>query len=83
MGLLRRPTEFEYMQKLTRDDLYSLEQYAEARDEFRATVLRHKRNRRLELGTNAALYFRRPPDHAVPGSGNVAHRTNLRSGGHQ
>ena len=45
------------MQKLTRDDLYSLEQYAEIRDEFRNQVLSHKRNRRVELGTNAALYF--------------------------
>ncbi|MGI9219730.1 MAG: DUF3501 family protein [Woeseiaceae bacterium] len=45
------------MQKLTREDLYSLEQYAEARDDFRAKVLQHKRDRRIELGTNAALYF--------------------------
>ena len=45
------------MQRLTRDDLYSLEQYATVRDEFRGEVLEHKRNRRLELGTNAALYF--------------------------
>jgi len=45
------------MQKLTRDDLYSLEQYAGLRDEFRGDVLQHKRNRRLALGTNAALYF--------------------------
>ena len=45
------------MQKLTRDDLYSLEHYAGVRDEFRGGVLEHKRNRRLELGTNAALYF--------------------------
>jgi len=45
------------MEKLTRDDLYSLEQYAEVRDEFRNKVLSHKRNRRVELGTNAALYF--------------------------
>jgi len=45
------------MQKLTRDDLYSLEKYAALRDEFRDEVLLHKRNRRLELGTNAALYF--------------------------
>ena len=45
------------MQKLTRDDLYSLEQYAGVRDEFRGGVLEHKRNRRLALGTNAALYF--------------------------
>ena len=45
------------MQKLTRDDLFSLEQYAEARPAFRRKVLAHKRNRRLGLGTNAALYF--------------------------
>ena len=42
---------------LTRDSLYSLEQYAQARDEFRAEVMRHKRNRRLPLGNNATLYF--------------------------
>ena len=45
------------MQKLTREDLFSLEQYAEGRDNFRSNVLRHKRNRRIELGTNAALIF--------------------------
>ena len=45
------------MQKLTRDDLYSLEQYSDIRNEFRNQVLSHKRNRRVELGTNAALYF--------------------------
>ena len=45
------------MQKLTREDLYSLEQYAEGRDEFRSKVLQHKRNRRIALGTNAALIF--------------------------
>jgi hypothetical protein len=45
------------MQKLTRDDLYSLEQYSEIRNEFRNKILSHKRNRRVELGTNAALYF--------------------------
>ena len=45
------------MDKLTRDDLYSLEEYAEARAGFRDRVLAHKRNRRISLGTNAALYF--------------------------
>jgi len=45
------------MQKLTRDDLFSLEQYSGVRDEFRNGVLEHKKNRRLALGTNAALYF--------------------------
>ena len=42
---------------LSREDLYSLEQYAEARPAFREKVLEHKKNRRLNLGTNAALYF--------------------------
>lgn len=45
------------MRKLTRDDLYSLEQYSDVRESFRNDVLRHKRNRRLDLGTNAALLF--------------------------
>ncbi len=45
------------MQKLTRDSLFSLEEYSEIRDKFRAEVIRHKRNRRLPLGTNATLYF--------------------------
>ena len=45
------------MQKLSRDDLFSLEQYAESRPAFRDKVLAHKRDRRLALGTNAALYF--------------------------
>ena len=45
------------MQKLTRDDLLSLEQYAEERPVFRDLVMAHKKDRRLDLGTNAALYF--------------------------
>jgi len=45
------------MKLLTRESLFSLEQYAEMRDEFRAEVMRHKRDRRLPLGTNATLYF--------------------------
>jgi len=45
------------MRKLTRDGLVSLEKYSGIRDEFRAEVMRHKRNRRLPLGTNATLYF--------------------------
>jgi hypothetical protein len=43
--------------KLSRDDLMSLEQYAEARSAFREKVMAHKKNRRLLLGTNATLYF--------------------------
>lgn len=45
------------MEKLDRKDLYSLETYAELRSDFREQVLRHKRDRRLPLGTNATLYF--------------------------
>lgn len=45
------------MEKLTRENLYSLEQYAELRNEFRAKVMEHKRDRRLRLGNNASLYF--------------------------
>jgi len=45
------------MKKLTRDSLHSLEQYSEMRDDFRQSVMAHKRDRRLELGTNATLYF--------------------------
>ena len=45
------------MEKLTRDDLFSLEDYALERAAFRADVIRHKKDRRLPLGTNATLYF--------------------------
>jgi len=45
------------MQKLTRDDLMSLEQYSVERPAFRDRVMSHKKNRRLALGTNAALHF--------------------------
>jgi len=45
------------MSKLSRDDLFSLEQYAEKRKEFRADVLAHKKNRAVLIGPNATLYF--------------------------
>jgi len=45
------------MQKLDRNDLYTLEKYSEIRGEYRDEVMRHKRDRRLPLGTNATLYF--------------------------
>ncbi len=45
------------MEKLTRNDLYPLEQYAELRPAFRERVMAHKRNRRLKVGPNATLYF--------------------------
>jgi hypothetical protein len=45
------------MQKLTRSDLYSLEQYAEKRPEFRAQVMAHKKTRIVPIGNHATLYF--------------------------
>ena len=45
------------MDKLTRPDLFSLEGYHEARTEFRARVLAHKRLRQVPIGPNATLYF--------------------------
>jgi hypothetical protein len=45
------------MNKLTREDLFSLEKYAELRPEFRARVMAHKKNRQLPIGPNATLYF--------------------------
>lgn len=43
--------------KLTREDLYSLEKYAEVRSDYRAKVMQHKRSRRVPVGPNATLYF--------------------------
>ena len=45
------------MQHLTRDDLYSLEKYAELRPQMRAQVLEHKKSRAVPIGPNATLYF--------------------------
>lgn len=45
------------MKKLTREDLYSLEEYSDIRAEFRAKVLAHKKNRIVAIGDHAALYF--------------------------
>ena len=45
------------MSKLTRKDLYSLEEYSEIRDEYRKKVMAHKENRRLELGDHILLSF--------------------------
>jgi hypothetical protein len=45
------------MQKLTRTDLLSLEQYAEQRQEIRARVSEHKKPRRVALGAHVTLLF--------------------------
>ncbi len=43
--------------KLTRNDLLSLEEYYKQRPEFRARVLAHKQARQVAVGPNATLYF--------------------------
>ena len=45
------------MEKLTRETLYSLEEYATIRPEFRKQVMDHKKDRQLGVGPNATLYF--------------------------
>jgi len=45
------------MQKLTRNDLYSLEEYAEQRTDHRAQVMAHKKNRKVHIGLVATVYF--------------------------
>jgi len=45
------------MTHLTRDDLWSLEEYANKRADFRAEVMAHKKTRQLALGDYARLYF--------------------------
>jgi len=49
--------ESNMTREITRNDLMSLEQYAEQRDEFRQQVLAHKKHRQVALGPNATLYF--------------------------
>ncbi len=43
--------------KLSRTDLWSLEEYAEQRAGFRAQVIAHKKTRQVPLGPHATLYF--------------------------
>lgn len=45
------------MTRLSRADLWSLEEYAEERPAFRAKVIAHKQYRQVALGDNARLYF--------------------------
>lgn len=42
---------------LSREDLYSLEQYDQARPDFRQKVMQHKQHRRVSIGDHATLYF--------------------------
>jgi hypothetical protein len=43
--------------QLTHEKLFSLEQYARIRTEFRASIMELKANRRLAIGPHATLYF--------------------------
>ncbi len=45
------------MEKLTRENLYSLEKYAEIRSQFRAQIMAHKKERKVPIGPHATLYF--------------------------
>jgi len=45
------------MEKLDRSKLWSLEEYAQKRDAFRAEVIEHKKPRRVALAPNATMYF--------------------------
>ncbi len=45
------------MKKLERSALWSLEEYAEKRSDFKTRVIAHKLNRQLPIGPNATVYF--------------------------
>ena len=45
------------MKKLERSNLWSLEEYAEIRSDFKCKVIAHKQNRQLPIGPNATIYF--------------------------
>ena len=62
---------------LTRADLWSLEDYAEQRPEFRQKVIKHKRNRQIFLGEHATLYFEDAITMKYQIQENVARRKNL------
>jgi hypothetical protein len=43
--------------RLSREDLFNLERYAETRQDFRAQVMAHKKHRQVHLGDMVTLYF--------------------------
>ena len=45
------------MNQLSKSDLFSLEEYAQQRADFRQKVMMHKQPRRISLGENLNLYF--------------------------
>jgi hypothetical protein len=48
------------VKKLSRQDLWSLEEYSERRAQFRNEVMAHKKSRQVALGDHARLYFEDP-----------------------
>lgn len=42
---------------LKKEELYSLEQYSELREDYRIDVMAHKKDRAVAIGPNATLYF--------------------------
>lgn len=42
---------------LTRDDLWSLEEYSEIREEFRPAAVKHRRQRQVSLGGHMTVFF--------------------------
>jgi len=45
------------MSKISRDDIWSLEEYHKRRPEFRQKMIAHKKVRKLPVGPNAMLFF--------------------------
>ena len=45
------------MPKIIRDSIMTLEDYAKARQDFRAHVMSHKKNRKVSIGKNVTLIF--------------------------
>lgn len=45
------------MEKLSHNDLYSLEKYASIRSDFRTQVMNHKKSRQVHIGDHVTLYF--------------------------
>jgi hypothetical protein len=45
------------MPQITRDSIMTLEAYAKTRQEFRAQVMLHKKNRKVAIGENVTLVF--------------------------
>jgi hypothetical protein len=45
------------MPTITRDSIMTLEDYAKTRQDFRAKVMSHKKNRKISLGKNVTLIF--------------------------